>query len=717
MMRDVGARQFSVAAVAIALSLASCLWSEQLLAQAAVVAPPPASGSAAVSGTSSTALAQADLPSSEPDLAWDLLHRRFATWNGPTGGLYLFDARQLEPGAVRVQLGFDAFVGSNYLQDYEDHHDHIELTDQALALNVSATRGLEFYATLGNRSTTQTKPEHRTLDALGDVSIGGRLGTRLGRLFDVGADLRASLINGNGGGGFDWGATSVALRGALSMDLQQLSRPIPLVARLNVGYVLDNSAVSIKDIEDQRYKALDTTKSKADETTHLVTRFERLAMNINRLDRLVFGAGVELPLQLAPHFFLHPILEWQMGLPVNRQNYDCPYVAANKSSGKSSTDEDSCYERDASSIPMNLAFAVRVVPPVRGLSALLGVDVGISGSNMFVRDLAPNVPWRILFGFSYDYDARPSETAPVAVTTAVAQAPVAAPAAVTGRVQGVVVSTTGPAIADARVKFLDLKLTTLATGEDGHFSSEPLPPGAVALEVSHPDYETARCTAVIPQAGGDAPVTCTLAPKPLVGRIQGQVIEAGGGPLSAARVIATSAAPAAGAGAASQASRLPVAGVSSGLVLTDARGNFAIENLTPGEYVLRIEAGGFFIRQVNLTVEGRGTTPFSAALTRKPIAPTIVFSGDTIEAPALTYATETSTQLTAAGSAAIAEIADVLLSRPELYIQIQGFGVDPSIAMARAMSIKQRLVEAGVPESHIEAVGGGTKKFRFLLHR
>lgn len=703
MKRDVVARQLSVAGVSIALTIVGCLWGEQALAQTPPAAEPVAvSGSAAVSGTSATASSQvpsADLPIAEPDIAWDLLHRRFASWHGPTGGLFLFDPRQLEPGAVRVQLGFDAFTGSNYLNDRANYHDHVELSDQQLALNVSATRGLEFYATLGNRSVTQTKPEQRTLDALGDVSLGARLGGRIGRVLDIGGDLRASLINGVGGGGFEWGATSAALRGGLSVDLQQLRNPIPLLLRFNAGYVFDNSAVAIKDTEDDRYKTLGLTKSKEDETAHLATRLERLAMNINRLDRVAFGAGIELPLQLAPRFFLHPILEWQLGLPANRQSYDCPYVSA-VPTGSAKNEQDSCYERSPSAIPMNLAFAVRVVPPVRGFSALVGVDVGLSGSNKFVRDLAPNVPWRILFGFSYDYDARPTETPPAAVTTAMAQAPVvAAPTTTTisGRVQGLVVSTSGSAIADARVRFLDLKLTALATGEDGKFASEPLAPSAVAMEVSHPEYETTRCSALIPTAGGDAPVTCTLKPKPLIGRIQGQMIESGGGPLTAARVILT--------------------GPTNSLALTDARGNFALENLTPGDFVIRVEAGGYFIRQSPLRVEGRGTTPFSAALTRKPIAPTIVFAGDSIEAPALSYATETSTQLTAAGIAAIAEIADVMLMRPELYIQVQGFGIDPAIAMSRALSVKQRLVEAGVPESHIEAVGGGTKKFRFLIHR
>jgi outer membrane protein OmpA-like peptidoglycan-associated protein len=39
------------------------------------------------------------------------------------------------------------------------------------------------------------------------------------------------------------------------------------------------------------------------------------------------------------------------------------------------------------------------------------------------------------------------------------------------------------------------------------------------------------------------------------------------------------------------------------------------------------------------------------------------------------------------------------------------------VALARAVAIKQKLVDAGVPESHIEAVAGTKNRIRFILHR
>ena len=248
-------------------------------APASAAAPQPAaaaSGQVSVATTASPSAETAGNGAEDERLAWDLENRRFASWNGPTGGIYLLDARGAQPGAVRVQLGLDAFAGSDYLLN----NDKVEITGQSIALNVTALRQLELYATLANRSANQSKPDARTIDTLGDVSLGGRIGTRLGKLFDIGADLRGTFTNKVGGGGYEWGATNVALRGALSLDLEQLERPIPLLLRFNAGYVLDNSSVVIKDTEKQRYNALTNPKDKPDETEHLVNRFERERLTI-----------------------------------------------------------------------------------------------------------------------------------------------------------------------------------------------------------------------------------------------------------------------------------------------------------------------------------------------------------------------------------------------------------------------------------------------------
>jgi OmpA-OmpF porin, OOP family len=673
-------------------------------AATAVVVPAANGGSLASTSTSTstTVVTASAAPAPAPattDYDWDLLNRRYNSWSGATGGLFLMDPRAAQPGAVRVQLGLDSFRGSDVLRN----GDHIEVDNQTLSLSATATKNFEFYASLANRSSNQSRPALAvpTLDALGDVSLGARVGTQLSRVLDLGGDLRGTFVNKLGGGGYDWGATSLSLRAALSIDLQRLPDPFPLVARFNVGYVFDNTGHVVKATEDARYAALEDNGSpaaKGDETTHLVNRFQRLSMGISRLDRLTLGAGVEVPLKLAEHFYMHPLVEWQLALPVNRQGYDCPFVTQAANVGTRKSAEDSCYERTPSSVPMNLSLGLRVVPPARGLSALIGVDLGLSGSNRFVRELSPNLPWRILFAVSYDYDARPeTKGESTTVATAVAVAPVTALAQPAWRIQGIVTAIDGTPLADARVHFANLPLSTLITEADGRFASEPLPPSTVEIEVKHPDYEPGRCAAVITETGGDIALRCTLTPKPVFGKIQGKLLDSAGSPVVNARIILT--------------------GPSNGLMVSDVHGEFLSQDLNPGSYTLRIEAGGFFIRQQTVQIEPRATVTQNPVLSRKPIGPTIVFSGDTVDTPTLSFLSETSSELNAAGVEAVLELADLLLVRGDLYLQVQGFGATDSVASARAEAIKQRLVDAGVPVSHVEATGGGKKKLRLLLHR
>jgi hypothetical protein len=719
MKRDVRPRcclSFVVGALLFMLGLSSprLLWAQ---AAAPVNSPPPAppvAATAPAAASSSAPAAQvvaqpvaptapvavaapavgapplAAVPASpEPPLAWDLLHRRYNTWNGPTGGLFLLDGRAGVPGAVRVQLGLDAFGGSDYLHQ----GDHIEVAGQTLSLSATAHENFEFFAALANRSSTQTRPGSVSLDALGDVTLGGKFGGRLGSVLDLGADIRMILVNKLAGGGFDWGATNLWLRSALSVDLQGLAKPVPFVARFNIGYLFDNTAQLVSDTEDTRFRRLSDAAPRADETRQFVNRFERLANGVNRLDRFTFGVGFEVPLQLAERFYLHPIAEWQLGLPVNRQNFDCPFEAGTPKIGTKDSVVDGCYERNPAVLPMNLAFGVRVVPPVRGLSALVGVDIGLTGTSKFVRELAPNLPWRILFAISYDYDARPVE--PQVIVQPAAAASAVLPATALGRVQGIVSSSDGAPISDARVTFTDRVLTALATGSDGRFASEPLTPGPVALQASHPDYEPGSCSAVIAEQGGDTGVRCTLAPKPRVGKVQGQVVDGSGGAVTGARVM--------------------FSGPTNNLFITDTQGAISADNLLPGVYSVKVEAGGYFMRQLKANVEARSTTLLSATLTRKPITPSIQVRDDAVVAPSLRFQGESS-ELDGSSLGAVAEIADLLLNRSDLYLQVQGYGSD-AIAMARALVIKQRLVEAGVPEIRIEAVGGGKHAMRFVLHR
>ena len=91
------------------------------------------------------------------------------------------------------------------------------------------------------------------------------------------------FANQVGGGGSLLKSTSMNLRSAFTLDLQGLDEPVPFVTRVNVGYTFDNTQKVVEDIEAARYKNLNDPKDdKDDETRHLVDRFERYALGVNR---------------------------------------------------------------------------------------------------------------------------------------------------------------------------------------------------------------------------------------------------------------------------------------------------------------------------------------------------------------------------------------------------------------------------------------------------
>jgi hypothetical protein len=257
----------------------------------------------------------------------------------------------------------------------------------------------------------------------------------------------------------------------------------------------------------------------------------------------------------------------------------------------------------------------------------------------------------------------------------------------------VVATADGIAVAGAVVSFPDHPTTALSTGVDGTFVSVPFPPGVLSLSVTHPDYENGTCSTAIPEPGGDVGLRCVLVAKPKQGGLAGKITDTYGSPLPGARVVVT--------------------GPGGTLVMTDAEGAFEAQGLGAGEYTVRVEASGYFSRQTTTTIAARVTGRLDASLARKPSKSGIILRPDaSVEAPALTWAGD-AVALGPGGEQAVAELAELLLARPDLNARIQAPGSE-LVAAPRAELIKSRLVAAGVPAHRIEALGGG-KRLRITV--
>lgn len=633
------------------------------------------------------------------------------TWYGPTGGVWLVDARGGPVGTGRLQFSFD-FLS---VRDFLATGDQDQWLGGVFALSLTPAKHVEVFASLSTHSNTNTAGDPELLQVVGDLRLGIKGFTQLLPWLGLGGDARLHFMNTIGDLGVILEGTSIGLRGDATADLRRVSEPLPLIVRANLEYLLDNSSALIEDVEDARYEALDpaTRLPKDNESRHLVTRIERFALGINRLDMLTIGLGVEAPLAVMENFYVQPLLEWRLGIPVNRQGYSCLAVDTDGSRGA----EDGCLAvQGLAAAPSTLTLGARVLPPVRGLSALLSFDIGLLGTDTFVRELAPNRPWAFMLAAAYTIDTRPPKPE-------VRYVQVADPAA-SGRVRlrgQVVERGFGTAILGAIVRYPDFEFSPQLTGADGGFISYELEPGSVTLEITHPDYEPGQCSAMIPQpaaavapnpyaqldaAGGAPPpaagalidLRCELTARPRSGTLRGSLVGAQGAPVAGVAVEIT--------------------GASAQQVISDAAGGFMIPGLPVGDYVARVDAPDYLLKSQSFSIGSGTDTDLQLVLVPKGKDRAVTLTSREVKIRKQIMFKSNSSEIDERSGPLLSEIADVLQRNPQAaHVQVQGHtdnvgDPDANLALSqqRAESVVRWLVGAGVSPERLEAKGYGDSR-------
>ena len=648
-------------------------------------APAPAENTEDAEATEATTAPEAPAEATETDAPPAQAYRQYNTLSLSTGGLHLQDAKVGTPGAFRIQLGLEYFSKDDVF--YKD--DEVEQQSQKLSWSWTATESLELFASLVNHGSSSTLPmraEGGTLSALGDVNLGGKVGLEIAPGLYLGSALRVTLLPSVGSETGSLKNTSGGLSALLSADFRR-SAQLPIIGRLNVDYFLDNSSVLIEDFEDRKYDQLENPEPREDELNHLINRFERFALGINRVDTLTIGLGVEAPLNIGHNMSLHPLAEWTIGLPINRQGYDCAYHGSNKRRGRISSAEDSCLEDlGLSGIPQKLTAGLRFIPPMRGLSTFIAVDVALTGTRRFSQETAPLPAYRLLFGAGFDLDPA-LDQAPASPTpqAAVATSPNSTTSGPEGRVRGVVVDRrTGAPIPNVQVGFMGTQFSPLATTEDGGFISYAFSPGAVLMDLRHPNYDTAQCAATVPVEGGEVPVSCSMQEAAQTGSLQGQLRDPFGSPVPYAV--------------------LKLSGPTTQAISANNQGYFAQGQLPVGTYRAQLEAPGYLARATSVRIQAQTQTDAELTLTPLPATNNVRLQDKQVLVSNLTFK-ENANELTASGDQIVAEIADLLLRYPTLpHVRVDAPG-EGSLSQSRSMMLKERLVNLGIEEDRLEAVG------------
>lgn len=693
------------------LSLASCLLLSALQTAHAQDATPPAGGSVGLGANGAASVSTdgaqtqqqaaataAETPAAEAEeteqmaeaarqgedaqqagetLPWALAHRRFNTLSGGGGGIHLIDPSSGVPGSVRLQLGMSLMDARDFLFD----GDEVQQTGQSLTASWTLSDHLELWGALQNSGTAYNEP--RTLYTLGDMSLGLKFFFPVADVVSLGGDLRVKMLPDSGSMETSFGATGIGIRGALNVDLQRLPDPVPFIARLNLDYYFDNSSQVIAQTEEDHYAQLEDAAPKNDENRHLVSRFERFGLGVNRVDVFNIGVGVESPLEVGKDVYLHPMAEFQLGIPVNRQGYDCPFYSSDSTRGTRKGPDDTCLDEVGSKAwPILLTLGTRFIPPVRGLSSFLAVDIGLAGTDTFVRELSPTPPVRVHVGLGYDFDARP-------VPPKLVEVPIEVPAPEPpgGRVLGTVTDrASGAPIAGAQVAFATADHSALATDAEGRYISYRLPVGAVPVTVTHPEYQEGQCGTAIPESGGDVELRCELDRKVVPGSLDVRITDAYGAALAGLRV--------------------ELSGPTTGSAVTDAEGRAHFADLAAGHYTLSPQSETYLRRSFAVDVREGGEHALIAPLTARPGRSGVLVRGTTIRVRGVSFDGD-SAEPTAASAPVLAELADLLLGSSEIHrIQVQAPGGE-GISLTRGLRIKQRLVDLGVDPGRVEALSGG----------
>jgi len=635
----------------------------------------------------------------------ELMHRS-NSYYGPVGGIYVIEAGSGAPQSFRLQVISDFFYKDDYLYD-DDKNRYV---GGALSLSVTPIEHLELSASTTTRSLRNERnatalelfaTSTAVLQTIGDPYFNVKGYGEVSDGVTLGGDVTAAILTKADSDSVDYAATSFGLRGNLSFDLRKMQGHVPLELRANAGYYFDESAKVVEGVERSRLAALiasgismDTTGN--DEFRQLSLRHERLAYGINRVDHASIALGLEAPLQLSKRVALHPIAEWELWIPVNRQGYDCSLLKLPDGSKVGGT--DGCLDTSGvDTWPQRLVVGARLYPAVQGLNILAAFELGVGGTTNFVRELAPTAPYRVILAASYAVDLKPRP--PVTVVKQVVTRVEVPVAPLEGRLRGTVLEqgTTTP-IANARVTFTGRELSPLVSDPQGRFVSYAFPPGDVLIDVEADGYRPGSCGGKVAPQGGDALLTCELAALPRVGSIAGRVLDANGAPVPGVQVVLNG-----------PEERRPV---------SDLDGRFREDNLPPGAYQARAERDGFLIAVSPADVEIRKETPLALALLPKPKKPLVTIDKTKLKLKGTIFFNTDTAELQSRSEPLLTEVADTLLRNPALRrLEIQGHTDNSGAAehnrelsTKRAESVKDWLVRAGVPRERLVSQGYGSDK-------
>ena len=383
-------------------------------------------------------------------------HRYFPTSSGAIGIDRTMTAEVGVVDTFRLRAGIGGFSASDFPVDGATN----DFIETALSIGYTPDEFWEVFFAVGGTSNTNSLGRPQLIQTQGDVSVGGKFVAEISPQVSAGGALNLNLLSDVGSGGFAWGATSVELRGLLSMDLKKTENE-PLRFNVNIGYLIENS------------EKLDNGLSSEP------TLIQEFGLQTARYDRLTLGLGLEVPLDEP----IVPFAEYEIALPILVEL------------GRRAEDSN---DYGFFSIPHSLALGLRAYP-TEDLAVETSVRFGLSDQPYTGVPATP--PWLLSFAIAYHLDPVPVvvETVVEKVIEAPAPPVVVPPPApklrtFTARVED---ANTSLPVKQVIVVYEGLPLTPQAAGSQGQFQSYALEDGEVRLKLKAEGYESSDQTVVV----------------------------------------------------------------------------------------------------------------------------------------------------------------------------------------------------------------------------
>ncbi|MBK8939163.1 MAG: OmpA family protein [Polyangiaceae bacterium] len=675
---------------------------------------------------------------SKDEDAWKARQLSLITQNGLSGGTGLLRTSFAGSGAAgtfRVGFVADWYTSSAFLCDPDESteagvpitcsgrndEDSASHVGGFFSLNATPLSFLEAYAALRTYANSNDQGRPGLLQVLGDTTFGvkGFTPEKLLGPMQVGAEAQLLLLNGAGDVGPVGGATSALFRINGTFDARQIKKNIPIRINLNLGYKVDNSGAAVEAIEIARAQAFNDGRDRQP-----ISRIERYGLGINRVDFFQTYLGVEVPFS-----FIQPFVEYTVDIPVNRQDYSCYTNRVSRGDvclGLVDLSDQNSGSPGYAAIPSRIGIGTRVSPfqaisgteGFRGLSALVGVEIGLSATSTFVEEIAPEAPWTLYLGLGYAFDTKQK---PVEKVVAPPQQPVTVPAAQSfvrgfvheqGKQEGV---------PNAIVAFQGGAQPPLATGADGRFLSRHVEPGQYTFEVTAAGFKPGTCTATVnapapsptnipglppqlaasivqPSAPAFTDIDCPLEALPRTGNVEGQVKDAtSGNAISGAVITITDALG------------------KDHKVTADGTGKFKAEALPPGDVSMRSEASGYMNNVSSSEVRPNESARPTISMNKRPKTALVKVQGNEIKLSDKILFEVDSAKILGQSSALLEEVAEVMQKNPNIeQVEIQGHTDNTGgrehnqkLSDARASSVRDWLIKAGVASGRLMAKGYG----------